>query len=263
MFTNRRLHYGKRAKMGYAKLTKKQKRQLTREDMTKESSCFRPKQIGPLTKNQDRAFQAFYSDQNLFLYGLAGTGKTFLGIYLALESICSGLSTYEKLVIVRSIVPGRDIGFLPGTTEEKAKEYEAPYVGICEELFEKQDAYRLLKDKRMVEFLPTSYNRGITLTNSIVFVDEVQNLTSRELNTIITRLGKNCRMILAGDIRQLDLDQRREFTGIVDFIKIIKRMNSFNFIEYGIDDIVRSPFVKEYITVRTKLEDEGKIEQLY
>lgn len=250
--------------MAYEKLTKKQKRHLKREDMQQQSTNKFPlKKVKPLTRNQAHAFKSFYEDQNLFLYGVAGTGKTFLGVYLALESILSGLSSYEKLVIVRSIVPSRDIGFLPGTSQEKSKEYEQPYIGICDELFEKHDAYGLLKREHVVEFLPTSFNRGITLANSIVFVDECQNLTSRELNTIITRLGKNCRMILAGDIRQLDLDQRKEYTGIVDFIKIIKRMNTFDFIEFDTNDIVRSALVKQYILTRTELEDSGEIGHLY
>ena len=245
------------------KLTKKQRRHLSKEDMQQETSCFKLKQVKPLTHNQNKAFQSFYEDQNLFLYGVAGTGKTYLGIYLALESILSGLSTYEKLVIVRSIVPSRDIGFLPGNSKEKAKEYEQPYHIICDELFGKQGSYDLLKSKSVVDFLPTSFNRGITISNSIVFVDECQNLTSAECNTIITRLGKNCRLILSGDIRQCDLNKRKETSGLVDFIKIIKRMNSFNFIEFGIDDIVRSQFVKEYITARTELEDKGEIGFLY
>lgn len=249
--------------MAREKLTKKQKRHLKIEDMQKTESQFKLRPIKPLTRNQNRSFTSFYEDQNLFLYGVAGTGKTFVAMYLALESILSGLSTYEKLVIVRSIVPSRDIGFLPGTMQEKAKEYEQPYKIICEELFDTEDAYRILKDKRAIEFIPTSFDRGITISNSIVLVDEVQNFTSAECNTIISRLGKNCRMIVAGDIRQCDLNRRKEFTGIVDFIQIIKEMQSFNFIEFDIDDIVRSSFVKEYIITRTRLEDEGKIDYLY
>ena len=249
--------------MAVEKLTKKQRRHLKIEDMNQEHSCFKIKQIKPLTKNQHRAFRSFTEDQNLFLYGVAGTGKTFLAIYLALESILSDLSTYDKLVIVRSIVPSRDIGFLPGNMQEKAKEYEQPYNIICEELFDKKDSYRLLKEKQVVDFLPTSFNRGVTISNAVVFVDEVQNFTSAECNTIITRLGKNCRMIVAGDMRQCDLNRKKELSGIADFIQIIKEMKSFDFIEFGVEDIVRSSFVKEYIIARTVLEDKGLVAHLF
>lgn len=239
-------------------LSKRQKKKLEKPSLP----CLEIQQIKPKTKNQDKTFTAYIEGQNIFMYGVAGTGKSFIPLYLGIKDIMSGLSSYERVVIVRSIVPSRDIGFLPGNSKEKCKEYEVPYEQICAELFERADAYSLLKSKGMVVFTSTSFNRSITFNDSIIFVDECQNMTARELDTIITRVGKNCRIIFSGDMRQVDLNKRNDLSGLRDFIKIIQKMNSFTFVEFGIDDILRSKFVKEYITTRMILEDNGTIETL-
>lgn len=213
------------------------------------------KDIRPLTLNQKRAFDAFYDGKHLFMHGTAGTGKSFVGLGLA-------LSEDIKVVIVRSAVQTREIGFMPGGPKDKNKEFEAPYVGICEEIYGQKNAYEMLKSRGKIEFISTSFIRGITLSNCIVVVDECQSMTAHEANSIITRVGDNCQIIFCGDIRQNDLNPRKEQSGLNDFMKIIRRMPSFEFIEFMPEDIVRSKFVREYILIRNDLEDSNDIAPL-
>jgi len=201
-------------------------------------------EIEALTRNQVRAFE---STNNLILHGVAGTGKTFVACYLAFDDMAK--REYEKLVIIRSAVPTRDIGFLPGNEKEKASVYEEPYKDIAIDIFGRGDAYQILKTKGLVEFMTTSYIRGITLRNATIVIDECQNMSFHELDSIITRVGQGCRVILCGDFRQSDLKN----SGMNEFLTVIKRMECFDFIEFGIDDIVRSEFVKQYIIAKTNL----------
>lgn len=204
---------------------------------------------------------AFHNGKNLFLHGVAGTGKTFVSIYLSLKEIEKG--RYDKIIIYRSTVPSRDMGFMPGNNKEKTRVYEAPYYTIFSKLYNRGDSYEILKRTGVVEFESTAFVRGITIENAIVIIDEIQNMTAQELNSLITRIGDNCKVIFCGDIRQTDLDKRRETSGLSDFYKIIEHMNSFELIEFAVDDIVRSKLVKEYILTRMKLEDQGDIKTLY
>ena len=201
-------------------------------------------EIEPLTKNQVIAFE---SSKNLMLHGVAGTGKTFISSYLAFDDMTKGL--YEKLVIIRSAVPTRDIGFLPGNEKEKASVYEEPYKDICIELFQSGDAYEILKTKGLVHFMTTSFIRGVTLRNAVILIDECQNMSFHELDSIITRIGQGCRVLFCGDFRQSDLQKN----GLKDFVRILKAMEQFDFIDFDIKDIVRSDFVKQYITAKTDL----------
>ena len=198
-------------------------------------------EIEPLTRNQLIAFE---SSQNLVLHGCAGTGKTFISSYLAFDDMTKNM--YEKLVIIRSAVPTRDIGFLPGTEKEKSSVYEEPYRDISIDLFSRGDAYQILKTKGLVHFMTTSYIRGITLRDAVILIDECQNMTFHELDSIITRVGENCRVIFCGDFSQSDLKQN----GMKEFFEILASMNRFDFIEFGVEDIVRSGFVKEYIIAK-------------
>ena len=201
-------------------------------------------EIEPLTKNQLIAFE---SDKNLILHGIAGTGKTFISCYLAFDDMVKGV--YNNLVIIRSAVPTRDIGFLPGTEKEKASVYEEPYKEIALELFQRGDAYEILKTKGLVHFMTTSFVRGITLKETVIIIDECQNMTFHELDSIITRVGTNCRVIFCGDFRQSDL----KTNGLESFMEVLKNMGSFDFIDFEIKDIVRSEFVKDYIIAKTEL----------
>ena len=201
-------------------------------------------EVEPLTRNQVKAFD---STKHLILHGLAGTGKTFISSYLAFDDMAKG--AFEKLVIIRSAVPTRDIGFLHGTEKEKSSVYEEPYKDIANEIFGRGDAYGILKQKSLVEFMTTSFIRGITLKHAVILIDECQNMSFHELDSIITRIGQGCRVIFCGDFRQADLKQN----GMQDFMKILKRMGDFDFIEFEVEDIVRSEFVKNYIIAKNEL----------
>lgn len=215
---------------------------------------FELRKISPLTPNQERTFNAYNQGYNLILHGYAGTGKSYISLYLALKEILSGSPIYDKIVIVRSVVPSRDIGFLPGSIKDKIKVYEEPYKEICDELFGRGDGYDVLKMKHLIEFTTTSFLRGTTFNNAIVIVDELQNMTFPELDTVMTRMGERSKVIFCGDFRQTDLTKENEKSGIKHFINITKKMSRFEYVEFEKNDIVRSGLVKDYIIKRTEME---------
>ena len=216
-------------------------------------------EIKPLTPAQEKVFDAWEKNKHLFLFGAAGTGKSFITMYLALKDILDEQSPYNKLYIVRSLVPTREIGFLPGDHEDKANLYQIPYKNMVRYMFEMPDdasfemLYSNLKAQDTVSFWSTSFIRGTTIDNAIVLVDESENLNFHELDSIITRLGVNSKIIFAGDAAQSDLIKAHEKTGIMDFKKIIDDMSEFESIEFGIDDIVRSGLVKSYLISKINL----------
>ena len=215
--------------------------------------------IKPLTPSQEKVFDAWEKNKHLFLFGAAGTGKSFVTMYLALKDILDERTPYNKLYIVRSLVPTRDIGFLPGDHEDKANLYQIPYKNMVRFMFEMPDdpsfemLYSNLKSQDTISFWSTSFIRGTTIDNSIVLVDESENLNFHELDSIITRLGVNSKIVFAGDAAQTDLQKAHEKTGIMDFKKIIDDMDEFESIEFGIDDIVRSGLVKSYLISKINL----------
>ena len=215
--------------------------------------------IKPLTPSQEKVFEAWEKQKNMFLFGAAGTGKSFVTMYLALRDILDEKTPYNKLYVVRSLVPTREIGFLPGDHEDKANLYQIPYKNMVRFMFEMPDdpsfemLYANLKAQDTVSFWSTSFIRGTTIDNSIVLVDESENLNFHELDSIITRLGVNSRIIFAGDAAQTDLTKAHEKTGIMDFKKIIDDMDEFESIEFSIDDIVRSGLVKSYLISKMNL----------
>jgi len=213
---------------------------------------FSLKKIKPLTINQEDTFRSFFEGKNLLLHGVAGTGKTYISLYLALNEVLKGNNGLEKIIILRSVVPSRDMGFLPGNIKEKTRVFEDPYREICDDLFGRGDGYDILKNKFLINFATTSYLRGITFRNAIIIVDESQNMNYHELDTVITRIGENCRVIFCGDFRQSDL-LKQERTGLIDFMKIIDKMGCFDKIEFGVHDIVRSALVKNYIVSKMEL----------
>jgi phosphate starvation-inducible protein PhoH len=209
--------------------------------------------FSPITETQEKTFQAYNDNKHLLLHGIAGTGKTFMSLYLALEEVLDPSTVYDDVFIVRSVVSTRDIGFLPGDEQEKVSIYEAPYRSICRELFGMKDAYDALKQQNNIKFMSTSFIRGITINNAVVIVDECQNLNFHELDSIITRVGKNSKIIFCGDYTQTDLTRENDKRGILNFMKILKSIDEFETIEFNIDDIVRSDFLKSYIIAKYKL----------
>lgn len=208
--------------------------------------------IRPLTANQTKTFDAYSKGFNLMLHGYAGTGKTYISLFLALREILTSSSKYNKIIIIRSVVPSRDMGFLPGSIEEKARIYEDPYREMCNELFDHTNGYEVLKTKGLVDFTTTSFLRGTTFNDAIVIVDECANMTFPEIDTVMTRMGDNSRVIFCGDYRQTDLHRPHEKEGITEFMRITSKMSVFAHIEFEADDIVRSNLVKEYILCKAK-----------
>ena len=212
--------------------------------------------IEPLTDNQKKLFESYDAGKHLVAHGVAGSGKTFLCLFKALQDVLSEYTPYEKIYIVRSLVPTREIGFLPGSHEDKASLYQIPYKNMVKYMFQMpSDAdfemlYGNLKAQETISFWSTSFIRGTTLDNCIIIVDEFQNMSAHELDSIITRVGENCKIMFLGDASQSDLLRQNERNGIVDFMNVLRLMPSFDIIEFGVDDIIRSGLVKEYIIAK-------------
>ena len=240
------------------KLSRAEKRLLKaqrRQEQQERKNNLELKIVTPKTLNQENIYREFCNGKNLLIHGLPGTGKSFLSVYLALNEL-TRYKDFKKIVIVRSVVPSRDMGFLPGSVKEKAAVYEAPYQSIVQELYGRGDAYELLKAKGVIEFTTSSFLRGVTIDNAIVIVDECQNMTYHELCTIVTRMGKHSKIVFCGDYKQSDLKYDDERVGIVHFMKIITGMKRyFSTIEMEADDIVRSGLVKEFIIRRDAYEN--------
>ena len=215
--------------------------------------------VKPITDNQKLVFEEYAKGQNLFLHGAAGTGKTFVSLYLALEQVLDPSTPYECVYLVRSAVPTREIGFLPGDEEDKTALFQVPYQNMVQFMFEQASdtAFSMLYDRLKVQgsimFLTTSFLRGITLDNAIIIVDECQNLNFHELDSIVTRVGENSKIMFCGDATQSDLTKASEKTGIMDFMRILQQMPSFDTVEFGPEDICRSGLVKEYIIAKNSL----------
>ena len=196
---------------------------------------------------------------NVYMYGAAGTGKTFCALYLAMQAVMDLKTKYEKVVLVRSLIPTREIGFLPGDEEDKAALYQVPYQNMVQFMFEQpneqsfSNLYDRLKGQGTLYFLSTSFLRGLTFDNAIIIVDECQNMNFHELDTIITRVGQDSRILFCGDFDQTDLQRTNEKNGLHDFLRILEEMDEFNCTEYTIGDIVRSGFVRSYLINKIKL----------
>ena len=215
--------------------------------------------IKPVTDSQKIVFDSWKNGLNQFLYGCAGTGKTFISLYLALQDVLRNDTPYDKVIVVRSLIPTREIGFLPGDEEDKAALYQVPYSNMMQFMFEQpnEQAFSMLYDRLKAQgsfyFLSTSFLRGLTFDNSIIIVDECQNLNFHELDTIITRVGQDSKIVFCGDFGQSDLTKLNERNGLMDFLQILQEMNEFNCTEFDIGDIVRSGFVRSYLIQKTKL----------
>jgi len=215
--------------------------------------------VKPITDNQKVIFDSWKKNENQFLFGAAGTGKTFISLYLALRDVLNLKKSYDKVVLVRSLIPTREIGFLPGDEEDKAALYQVPYQNMVQFMFEMQNEqqfnnlYDKLKAQGTLYFLSTSFLRGLTFDNTIIIVDECQNMNFHELDTIITRVGQDSKIVFCGDFDQTDLVRQNERNGLHDFLKILNEMEEFHCLEFTIGDIVRSGFVRSYLINKIKL----------
>ena len=212
--------------------------------------------IDPLTENQKKLFDSYAEQKHLVAYGCAGTGKTFITLYNALKDVLDQNTPYEKIYLVRSLVATREIGFLPGSHEDKADIYQIPYKNMVKYMFrfntdaEYEMLYGNLKSQETIKFWSTSFLRGTTLDRSIIIVDEFQNLNFHELDSIITRVGEDTKICFCGDVMQSDLQKQTEKSGIIDFLNVLRKMPSFDIIEFTLNDIVRSGLVKEYLVAK-------------
>ena len=215
--------------------------------------------IEPLTDNQKKLFESYKDGKNLVAYGAAGTGKTFITLYNALQEVLDPSTPYDKIYIVRSLVATREIGFLPGDHEDKSSLYQIPYKNMVKYMFEMpsdadfQMLYGNLKAQDTIDFWSTSFIRGTTLDKAIIIVDEFQNLNYHELDSIMTRVGTDTKIMFCGDATQTDLIKQNERNGIHDFMRILRVMPSLNIIEFGVEDIVRSGLCKEYLLAKLEL----------
>jgi phosphate starvation-inducible protein PhoH len=215
------------------------------------------KTFEPLTDNQKKFFDAYKrGDYFVALHGVAGTGKTFCALYKALEEVLDKSNPFRKIILVRSAVQSREIGHLPGDVGEKMEIYQQPYQQICETLFGRKDAYQRLEEQGYIEFISTSFIRGMSFDDAIIIVDEMQNLTFEEIDTVMTRVGYRSKIVWCGDYRQTDLNKKKnDMSGILKFFDIAMHMGAFTRIEFTPDDIVRSSLVKDYILAKMQYED--------
>ena len=215
------------------------------------------KTFQPLTNNQKLFFESYkQGDYFIALHGVAGTGKTFIALYKAIEEVLNRDNTFTKIIVVRSAVQSREIGHLPGDVGEKMEIYEQPYRQICHQLFDKKDAWDRLEEQGHVQFISTSFIRGMSFDDAIIIVDEMQNMTFEEIDTVMTRVGYRSKIIWCGDYRQTDLNKKKnDVTGILKFFDIAIHMSAFTRIEFTPNDIVRSSLVKDYILAKLKYED--------
>lgn len=234
------------------RLSRKTKTQIERETDHIINTKFSMNTVQPKTKNQSKMFDSYYAGKMIAALGSAGSGKTFVAMYLALKDILEN-NEYKQVLIVRSAVQTRDQGFMPGSLKEKEAHYETPYIDITNALFGRGDAYQILKQKNQVKFMTSSFVRGLTFDNMIVIVDECQSMTEHELSSIITRVGENSKIIFCGDTRQDDLattKNRADVSGLVKFTKVLRAMKEFDIINFTTDDIVRSGLVKSYLIAK-------------
>jgi phosphate starvation-inducible protein PhoH len=215
------------------------------------------KTFTPLTDNQKLFYDAYKrGDYFLALHGVAGTGKTFIALYKALEEVLDKNNPFNKIIIVRSAVQSREMGHLPGDINEKLDIYQQPYRQICHTLFDRKDAYDRLSEQGHIEFISTSFIRGMSFDDAIIIVDEMQNMTFEEIDTVMTRIGYRSKIIWCGDYRQTDLNKKKtDVSGILKFFDIAYHMAAFTKIEFEADDIVRSSLVKDYILAKIRYED--------
>ena len=228
----------------------------------KQTAKFKPTDLEvfePLTENQRLFFEAYdRGDYFVMLTGSAGTGKSFIAMYKGIQEVLSREKSFNKIVIVRSAVQSRDLGFTPGSVEEKMSLYEQPYMQICQQFFGRRNAYEELKEQHKIEFISTSFIRGMSFDDAIIMVDECQNLNWEELSTIMTRVGYRSKIIFCGDYRQTDLYRKNsDKSGLGKFHRIAKMMNAFTNIEFTTDDIVRSSLVKDFLDAVDKFEKEN------
>jgi len=238
------------------KVTSREKRRNQKDAVQQiQNNKFTMREIEPITETQEDLFDSYNQGLNFAAIGTAGTGKTMCAMYLALNDVLTK-KDYHRIIVIRSAVQTREQGHMPGTKEQKESLFAAPYADITNDLFGRGDAWQILKTKKQIEFTTTSFIRGLTFDNAIIIVDECQSMTYHELDSVITRVGENSKILFCGDTRQDDLKSSRnrsDVSGLANFLKVLEKMNSFDIVEFTPEDIVRSGLVKEYILMKETL----------
>lgn len=215
------------------------KKQWSRHDL---------RHIHPLNPTQEEMFVDFMNGNHICAVGSAGTGKSFCALYLAFNQILAKDTPQDKIIIVRSAVPTRDVGFMPGTLEEKVSLYEQPYKDMCIELFGREKTYDDMKNAGVIRFVTTSFIRGLSWNNAVIIADEIQSMNFHEINTVITRCGHETKLILCGDHKQNDLlHKKTDQSGIGQLLRVLPHVADFSIVNFTKYDIVRGDFVKQWI----------------
>ena len=235
------------------RLSKRKKATIEREANYIANNKFKMKLVNPITENQAKLVDFYEQGKNVFAIGSAGTGKTYLTTSLALKDVLKN-DKYDKVIFIRSAVQSRDQGFMPGTLKEKMAYFEGPYIDIVNDLFEDSTAYNTLKTRGQIQFMSSSFLRGLTFDHSIIIVDECQSMSYHEMATIMQRVGQNTKIIFCGDTKQNDLIKSKyDVSGLPEFLRVCSKMQSTAIVKFTVDDVVRSGIVKEFILAEEEL----------
>ncbi|MCB1123322.1 MAG: PhoH family protein, partial [Verrucomicrobiae bacterium] len=215
---------------------------------------FPKKKLIPKTLNQKRYLEAIFAKEIVFGIGPAGTGKTYLAMAAAIHALLQG--EIEKIILTRPAVEaGEALGFLPGDLEEKITPYLRPLYDAIHDMLGKENGDKLM-EKGVIEIAPLAYMRGRTLSKAFIILDEAQNTSSEQMMMFLTRLGDNSRMIVTGDITQIDLPRNKEsgLRGITHILNHIPEIELFYFESF---DVVRHPLVQKIIEAYEHFRSEG------
>ena len=220
----------------------------TRRTRTKHDEKKQPIHLLPRNENQEEYLNALKDSDQVIVFGPAGTGKTYCVATFAANQY--HLKNINKIVITRPhVAVGKDIGYLPGTLEEKCAPWALPVIDVLEKHLTKGVVETGLKNEN-IEVAPLALMRGRSFENTFVIVDEAQNITLPELKMLVTRIGEGSKLVLNGDVQQSDLKEADGLSKITHYAK--KHMLPIPIIEFTIDDVVRSDICKEWIKVFTE-----------